>query len=72
MRAPAAAPARWTPAEIEEIRRLVLEHEGVEYARERGPRPTPRRPKPTSKAFAPSEERETLALIADFVVDRDR
>ena len=24
------------------------------------------------EAFPPSEERETLALIADFVVDRDR
>jgi hypothetical protein len=24
------------------------------------------------EAFAPSEERETLSLVADFVVDRDR
>ena len=24
------------------------------------------------EAFPPSEERETLALVADFVVDRDR
>ena len=40
----------------------------------RGParRPLPGRPRRTWRLFAPSEERETLSLVADFVVDRDR
>jgi octaprenyl-diphosphate synthase len=59
------------PAEIEDIRRLVLEHEGVEYARARA-QAFAQAAKADLEAFAPSDERETLALVADFVVDRDR
>jgi octaprenyl-diphosphate synthase len=58
-------------AEIEEIRRVVLEHDGVEYARERA-HSYARAAKADLEAFPPSQERETLALVADFVVDRDR
>jgi geranylgeranyl pyrophosphate synthase len=58
-------------AEIEDIRRLVLEHDGVEYARARA-HGFAQAAKADLEAFAPSEERETLALVADFVVDRDR
>jgi octaprenyl-diphosphate synthase len=58
-------------AEIEDIRRLVLEHDGVEYARARA-HAFAEAAKADLEAFAPSEERETLALVADFVVDRDR
>jgi octaprenyl-diphosphate synthase len=59
------------PGEIEELRQLVLVHEGVEYARERA-FTYATSAKADLEAFAPSEERETLALIADFVVERDR
>jgi octaprenyl-diphosphate synthase len=59
------------PAEIEGIRRLVLEHDGVEYARERA-YAYARAAKRDLEVFAASEERELLALVADFVVDRDR
>jgi octaprenyl-diphosphate synthase len=59
------------PAEIEEIRRLVLHHDGVDYALERA-HAYGEAAKTDLTAFPPSEERETLALIADFVVDRDR
>jgi octaprenyl-diphosphate synthase len=59
------------PAEIEEIRRLVLEHDGVEYALERA-HGYARDAKRDLEAFPLSEERELLALVADFVVDRDR
>jgi octaprenyl-diphosphate synthase len=59
------------PAEVAEIRELVLKYEGVDYARERAA-DYARAAKADLKAFVPSEERETLALIADFVVDRDR
>jgi len=58
-------------AEIEDIRRLVLEHDGVEYARARA-QAFAQAAKADLETFAPSEERETLALVADFVVDRDR
>jgi octaprenyl-diphosphate synthase len=58
-------------AEVEEIRRLVLEHDGVEYARARA-LGYAMAAKGDLEGFPPSEERETLALIADFVVDRDR
>ena len=58
-------------AEIEHIRRLVLEHDGVDYARARA-HAFAQAAKTDLEAFAPSEERETLALVADFVVDRDR
>jgi octaprenyl-diphosphate synthase len=59
------------PAEIEEIRRLVLEHEGVDYALERA-HGYARDAKHDLEVFAPSQERELLTLVADFVVDRDR
>jgi octaprenyl-diphosphate synthase len=57
--------------EIDEIRRYVLDHEGVEYALAQA-HEYARSAKVALEAFGPSEERETLALIADFVVDRDR
>jgi geranylgeranyl pyrophosphate synthase len=50
---------------------LVLEHEGVEYAHERASSYA-QAAKADLEAFPPSEEREILALIADFVVNRDR
>lgn len=63
--------AHLSPAEIEDIRRLVLEYDGVEYARERAAAYA-QAAKSDLTAFPPSDERELLALIADFVVDRDR
>jgi octaprenyl-diphosphate synthase len=59
------------PAEVDEIRRLVLEHDGVEYALERA-HAYARAAKRDLQAFPPSEERDVLTLVADFVVDRDR
>jgi octaprenyl-diphosphate synthase len=59
------------PADIADIRRLVLEHDGVEYARARA-QAFAQAAKADLEAFAPSDERETLSLVADFVVDRDR
>ena len=59
------------PDEIQEIRRLVLDHDGVGYAQERA-RAHAKSAKAELEAFPPCEERETLALIADFVVERDR
>jgi octaprenyl-diphosphate synthase len=58
-------------AEIDDIRRLVLEHDGVGYARARA-LAFAQAAKADLEAFAPSEERDTLSLVADFVVDRDR
>jgi octaprenyl-diphosphate synthase len=58
-------------ADVEEIRRLVLEHDGVAYARARASEYR-ESAKAALEAFPPSEERELLALVADFVVDRDR
>jgi octaprenyl-diphosphate synthase len=58
-------------SEIADIRRLVLEHDGVEYARARA-QAFAQAAKADLETFAPSEERETLSLVADFVVDRDR
>jgi octaprenyl-diphosphate synthase len=57
--------------EIDEIRRYVVDHEGVEYALAQAHQYA-RSAKAALAAFNPSEERETLALVADFVVDRDR
>jgi octaprenyl-diphosphate synthase len=70
VRAVLARPAL-TPAEIDAIRRLVLEHDGAGYALERA-RVHAKSAKADLEAFPPSEERETLALVADFVVERDR
>src|SRR5438552_2508993 len=58
-------------SEVDEIRRLVLEHDGVQYARTRASSYA-QAAKADLEAFPPSQEREILALIADFVVDRDR
>ena len=60
-----------SPAEIDEIRQLVLDHDGVEYAHVRA-QAYGMAAKADLETFAPSEEREVLSLIADFVVDRDR
>lgn len=59
------------PAEIEEIRQIVLACDGVGYAHGRAVA-CAQSAKAGLAAFPPSEERETLVLIADFVVDRDR
>ena len=58
--------------EIEAIRVLVVEHAGVEYALERAREYARAAKRDLIEAFPPSEEREIMALIADFVVDRDR
>ena len=49
----------------------MLEHDGVDYARERA-HAYARAAKRDLEAFPASEEREVLTLVADFVVDRDR
>jgi octaprenyl-diphosphate synthase len=59
------------PAEIDEIRRLVLKHDGVDYAQERA-HAYALAAKRDLEAFPASEERDVLALVADFVVGRDR
>jgi len=53
------------------IRRLVARYEGVEYALERA-HAYAQTAKDDLKPFADSDDKETLVLIADFVVDRDR
>ena len=59
-------------AEIEDIRRLVLEAEGVEYARA-ARRPYARAAKARSGGCSrPPRSARSLSLVADFVVDRDR
>lgn len=58
-------------AEVEEIRRLVVKHEGVDYALSRA-QTYARTATEALAVFPASEHRETLALIADFVVARDR
>jgi octaprenyl-diphosphate synthase len=58
------------PDEIEEIRRVVVKYEGVDYALERA-HGYAQTAKEALCAFEDSEDKETLALIADFVVDRD-
>ncbi len=59
------------PDEIEEIRRLVVKYEGVDYAMGRA-HGYAQSAKEALGVFADSEDKETLALVADFVVDRDR
>jgi octaprenyl-diphosphate synthase len=59
------------PAEVDEIRTLVLAHDGVAYARARASDYRDAA-KAELEIFPPSEEREVLSLVADFVVDRDR
>jgi octaprenyl-diphosphate synthase len=57
--------------EIEEIRQLVVKYEGVDYALQRA-HAYAETAKEDLHHFPPSDDRETLVLIADFVVDRDR
>ncbi|MBI3636211.1 MAG: hypothetical protein HY216_08360 [Candidatus Rokubacteria bacterium] len=57
--------------EVAQIRALVLRHAGVDYALARADAYA-QAAKQDLAVFPPSEEREILALIADFVVDRDR
>jgi geranylgeranyl pyrophosphate synthase len=59
------------PDELEEIRRLVVKHAGVEYALDRAHQYA-RSAKAALGPFPDSEDKETLVLVADFVVDRDR
>jgi octaprenyl-diphosphate synthase len=59
------------PPEVEEIRQLVLAYDGVGYARGRAAEYR-LAARAALEAFAPSEEREVLAIVADFVVERDR
>jgi geranylgeranyl pyrophosphate synthase len=59
------------PAEVEEIRQLVVDYAGVDYALARA-HDYALAAKRDLDAFPPSEERDLLALISDFVVDRDR
>jgi octaprenyl-diphosphate synthase len=58
------------PDEIEEIRRVVVKYEGVDYALERA-HGYAQTAKEALCSFEDSEDKETLTLIADFVVDRD-
>jgi octaprenyl-diphosphate synthase len=58
------------PDQIEEIRTLVVKHRGIEYALERA-HGYAQAAKEALRPFKDSEDKETLALIADFVVDRD-
>jgi octaprenyl-diphosphate synthase len=57
--------------ELEDVRRLVVNYEGVDYALQRA-HAYAESAKEDLRAFSPSEEREILSLVADFVVDRDR
>jgi octaprenyl-diphosphate synthase len=59
------------PGEVEEIRQLVLAYDGVGYARGRAAEYR-LAAKTALEAFPPSEEREVLSIVADFVVERDR
>ena len=58
-------------AEVEEIRRLVVKYEGVDYALQRA-QAYAQTAKEDLGPFEDCEDKETLALIADFVVGRDR
>ncbi len=58
------------PAEVDEIRRLVVKYEGVDYALERA-HAYAQSAKEALRPFKDGEDKETLALVADFVVDRD-
>ncbi len=60
-----------TPDEVEEIRRLVVKYQGVEYALDRA-QVYAQTAKEDLGPFAECEDKETLALVADFVVGRDR
>jgi octaprenyl-diphosphate synthase len=59
------------PAEIDEIRQLVERYGGVDYALGRA-RAYAQSAKKALEGFPPSEDKDTLLLITDFVVARDR
>ena len=59
------------PGEIEDIRQLVERYGGVEYAQGRA-RAYAQSAKEALAGFSSSDDKETLLLIADFVVARDR
>jgi len=59
------------PGEIEEIRQLVERYGGVEYALSCA-RAYAQSAKEALAGFSPSDDKDTLLLIADFVVARDR
>ena len=48
-----------------------MDHEGLEYAKERAQQYA-QTAKTALDGFVACEEREVLELVADFVVDRDR
>jgi octaprenyl-diphosphate synthase len=58
------------PEQVEEIRLAVMKHKGVEYALDRA-HVYAQTAKSALQSFPECADRETLALIADFVVDRD-
>jgi len=58
------------PGEIEEIRRLVERYGGVEYALGQA-QEYARSAKQTLTAFPESADKDTLLLVADYVVERD-
>ena len=57
--------------EVREIRELVIKYDGIEYALGRA-RAYAGAAKDDVGCLPPSEERETLGLIAEYVADRDR
>jgi octaprenyl-diphosphate synthase len=59
------------PDEVEEIRRLVVRYQGVNYALARA-QTYAQAAKEDLGPFEDSEGKETLGLVADFVVGRDR
>jgi len=59
------------PGEFEEIRLLVERYGGVEYAQERAG-DYARSAKEALAAFPDGEDKDTLLLVADYVVDRDK
>jgi octaprenyl-diphosphate synthase len=59
------------PEQVEEVRSLVMRHDGVGYALAHA-HEYATAAKADLTPFLASEERDTLALVAEFVVDRDR
>ena len=59
------------PGEFEEIRLLVERYGGVEYAQAHA-QDYARSAKQTLAAFPDGEDKDTLLLVADYVVDRDK
>ena len=59
------------PGEFEEIRRLVERYGGVQYAQARA-QDYAGSAKEALAAFPDGEDKDTLLLVADYVVDRDK